>query len=177
MKIKILALLCLSVILTSCGDGSEDILPDDTVGKSTTVITGAISTTLEYEAEFTHTILSSVGTTMSMNFGNSGQTESVVIFSLIDLNKQGFTSGTYNYTGPTSDPDLTSYFSGYYLDNITNAAYFINDNANAVNKITIKTITDTKITGEYELNLEKDYDGDKVKLVGTFEAVGTTLRQ
>ena len=98
-------------------------------------------------------------------------------FSLVDLNKQGFTTGTYNYTGPTSDPDLTSYFSGYYIDTNPEASYYINDDANAVNKITIKTITDTKMTGDYELNLEKDFDGDKIKLVGTFEAVGTTLRQ
>lgn len=178
MKTNILTLLIVSVVLFSCGDGGlEEIIPVEPAGKSSTVITGAISATLDYEAEFQHTIstIGGIGSQLKMNFGNIGQTESVIIFTLIDLNNdQGFTEGTYTYAGPTSDPTLTSYFLGYYLDE--NDGYFINDDANAVNKMVIKTVTDTKVTGEFELNLEKDYAGAKIKLVGTFEAVGVTTK-
>ena len=174
MKIKLLALLCLSVILISCGGDSEDIIPADAVGKSTTVIIGAVSATLEYEADFTSTISTiDIGlSSLSLNMGNIGQTESAVILTLGEFgNKQGFGPGTYNFN---PDPDAELLFNGYYVD--ADNGYYINSASGLTNKIVIKTATDTKITGEYELNLEIPLSTEKIKLVGTFEAVGETLR-
>ncbi|RLD22249.1 MAG: hypothetical protein DRI71_07765 [Bacteroidetes bacterium] len=174
MKTKIFALLSLSILLFSCGGSDEEIIPDEPVGKSTTVITGAISTTLEYEAEFFGGISTADpgNSSIILNFGNIGQTESAVIFNLIEAgNKLGFAPGTFNYS---NDPDPDIIFFGYYID--ANDSYSINPDAGAVNKLVIKTITDTKITGEIELNLEAGIDGAKIKLVGTFEAIGEIFR-
>ena len=176
MKIKLLALLCLSVILISCGGNSEDIIPADTVGKSTTVITGAVSTTLEYEAEFQSTISTiDIGlSSLSLNMGNIGQTESAVIITLGEFgNKQGFGPGTYNFD---NDPEPKLLFNGYYVN--ADNGYYLNSASSLPNKIVIISSTDTKIIGEYELNLEGGpLFTEKIKLVGTFEAVGETFRQ
>lgn len=174
MKIKILYLLSLIALLYSCGGNPDAVIPDETVGKSTIVITGAISATLEYKAEFIGTI-STAGDGISgytINLGNTGQTESALVFTLDELgNKQGFAPGTFNYT---NDPNTTLAFWGIYTD--ANDTWTINPTASLTNKIVLNTITDTKVTGEFELNLESSTGGDKIKLVGTFEAVGETIR-
>ena len=174
MKAKILVLVTLNFMLFSCGTNPEEIIPTEPVGKSAIVITGTIATTLDYEAEFLHSIstVDTGFTGLTLNMGNIGHTESAVIFRLTEFgNKQGFVPGTYNYT---NDPEAQLIFIGYYADK--DDIYNINGDAVAINKLVIKTVEETKITGEFELNLEAGNNGDKIKLVGTFEAVGETLK-
>jgi hypothetical protein len=174
MKKLNLLILALPIFLLSCGgDPADTIVPDEPVGSSTTVITGAISATLEYEAEFLHSIttVDAGFSGLTLGFGNIGQTESAVIITLLEFgNNQGFSMGTYNFN---NDPNAQLILTSLYIDDVN--SYTINPTDNITNKLILTKIEDNKLTGTFEFNLESP-DGDKIKLTGSFEAIGETLK-
>ena len=168
-------ILFVASFLISCGEDDNGMEPADQNGTSSFQITGAISSSFDSEAEFTHSI-SGIGDGFSgispLNLGNIGQTDNVIVFNITELgNKQGITMGTYNYT---TDSNASLQLTAYFIDD-TNG-YFINPDAGDVNQITILSVTDTQVSGEFELNLEVDGMGSKIKITGTFEAIGETFR-
>jgi hypothetical protein len=108
---------------------------------------------------------------LSINIGRIGATSSVLSLVLSDTdNEVGFKVDTMYMFQP--DPNTTLFY---------NPAYFTADNSYSINPVTsednwIKLINllDNQIDGEFEVNLE-DSEGQKVKLIGNFTAIGNTV--
>ena len=175
MKLKI-SLFLLAVVFMSCEEVIDEIIDDLTTGSSSLTITGDETATITYEeVEFTHAITSTSGgeiSALDLAIGNVGTTETALVMRLGELgNGIGFEAGEYNYD-PDADPIVLT--ATYATDS---ESYFINPlTTNVVNKLTLTTINDIKITGEVEFNLENLDGSKKIKITGTFEAVGITVR-
>ena len=175
MKFKIL-LFGLAVMLASCEEAINEIIEDLTTGSSSLTISGDEVASLNYEeVEFIHSITSISGSELSgldVSIGNVGTTETALVIRLGEIgNGTGFDAREYNYD-PDADPIvLTATYA------TANDFYTINPlNTGVVNKLVLTKVTDTKIEGEVEFNLE-DFSGDKkIKITGSFEALGITTR-
>lgn len=175
MKFKVL-LFGLAVILSSCEEAIDEIIDDLTKGSSSLTISGDEAASLDYEeVEFTHAINSTSGSEISaldVAIGNVGTTETALVIRLGELgNGSGFDVQEYNFD-PDADPIvLTATYAAaddFYTINPLNTA--------VTNKLVLTRITDTKVEGEVEFNLE-NFDGSKkIKITGSFEAVGITTR-
>ena len=160
----------------SCEETIDEIIEDLTTGSSSLAVTGDETATINYEeVEFNYAITSTAGSEISaldLAIGNIGTTETALVMRLGELgNGTGFDTGEYNYD-PDADPIVLTATYATATD-----FYTVNPLVtNVVNRLTLTTIADTKITGEVELNLE-NFDGSKkVKITGSFEAVGITIR-
>ncbi len=169
-------LITLALINFSCNkDEDGDMLPDDPVGTATFTVSGAESASLNYDVvEFTYLVNSVSGSELSsltVYIGNIGTTETAFKIELGEFgNTNGFSPGTYSLADVTDD----FLFISLYVteDDI----YTLNQASTEVNSITLTKVTDTKIEGSFEVNLEQSVSGAKVKLKGTFEAVGEALK-
>jgi len=172
MQNRLFQLLTLVTIafMVSC---DEEIRPNP-VGSSNVTISGAETGTINYsEVDFRYSIntLGRSESTLSINIGRIGATSSVLSLVLSDTdNEVGFKVDTMYMFQP--DPNTTLFY---------NPAYFTADNSYSINPVTsednwIKLINllDNQIDGEFEVNLE-DSEGQKVKLIGNFTAIGNTV--
>ena len=167
----LLILLVPFVFIVSCGKGDEDEI--EISGSSTLTVTGAEPATItDNGAEFTYTISSVSGgeiSDLTINMGNYGTTATALQIKLSELdNTTGYDETTYNYL-----PESTTFFftSIYVTDN---NSYSIKSGSELTNSLTITEISDEIVKGTFEVNLES-FDGDQIKLTGSFEAVGETL--
>ncbi|XOV95272.1 MAG: hypothetical protein ACFHWX_11295 [Bacteroidota bacterium] len=165
-------LLILLVFAISCNEGSEDEQPD-LPGTSTITVSGAESGTINTNgAEFTYTVSSVSGgefSDITIYMGNYGTTETALQVKINELNNtSGFDKGTYNYDAGSTTFFLTSV---YVTDN---NSYLISPGTDLTNKLTLTSIASNRVKGSFEVNLES-FDGDKVKLTGSFEAEGETF--
>ncbi len=172
-------LFVLSIFLFSCND--EEGMDPEVKGTATFTVSGEISQSLDYEeVEFAYTVSSVSGgeiSSFTLYLGNYPATETALSISIVEQgNATGFDEKTYTYEELTS-ASTSSSTSGFISTYITESdAYSINPDAGEVNKLTFKKITDSLIEGSFELNLENNSSKEKIKLTGTFEAVGEAAK-
>ncbi|MEQ8880240.1 MAG: hypothetical protein RLQ12_11430 [Cyclobacteriaceae bacterium] len=172
---KIVPFLFSFILFIACNE-SEDEIPDGQEGKATFTVSGAESGTLEFnqEIEFAYSVSSVSGgeiSVLEIYIGNYPTTPSSLKISIVEQgNSSGFEERKYTYE-EMSSTEFVGFISLYVSEN---AAYSINPEAGAVNQITYTKISNTKIEGSFEVNLEESISGsgEKIKITGTFEAMG-----
>lgn len=158
----------------ACNEG-EDGDPDEGVGTATFTVSGATSAEFTFNEEvlFTYSVSSVSGgeiSTLGVTIGNIPTTPSALSITILEAgNSTGFEEKTYTFE-ELSDETSFGFISTYVSED---KSYVINPDAAVVNKITFTKISNDKVEGSFEVNLE-DFTGDggKIKITGTFEAVG-----
>ena len=167
MKKIYLLLLALPFILFSC-DSVDDLL---STGQFDSKITGSITKDFNGEAAFVHAItVTGTPQSSSLAIGLStvaSQSESIVLGITEDGNIDGILAGTYTFnasttTGPQFLPSYIVDQDIWYPD------------PSAVSKVVISSVGESIVKGTFELNLIDALQTDKIKIIGTFNAIGTT---
>lgn len=176
----IILLTFAAFLFQGCDEAIEAIIPDDPTGTTSLTVTGALSKSVSHEeVEFqSSAIQESKISGLDLYIGNIGTTETAIRVTLSDLdNGELFNVGTYNYV---NDPNTTFIFIAQYFDTDDNF-YQINVVDPGVNKLVITEVKNgldnAVLKGEIELNLvNSDGLSDQIKIVGTFEAIGTAIQ-
>lgn len=166
MKKINLILLALPFLLFSC-DSVDELL---STGQFDSKITGSITKDFNGEAAFAH-IITVDGTPQSSSLTIAlstieSQSESIALGLNEEGNIDGIAAGTYNY-----DAAGSIFFPIYSKDQ---ALWY--PDGSLTNKVVLSSVGGTIVKGTFELNLNDDItlQGEKIKIVGTFSAVGTT---
>ncbi len=171
-SLKIIPFIFSLILFIACNDGEE--MQATVEGSATFTVSGAESGTLEFneEIEFAYSVSSLSGAEISVleiYIGNYPTTPSALKISIVEQgNANGFEEKTYTYEEMTST-EFVGFISIYVTES---GAYSINAEASAVNKITYTKISNTEIEGTFEVNLEENTSGEKIKLTGSFTAAG-----
>ena len=167
MKKIIPILLALPLFLFSC-DSVDDLL---STGQFDSKITGSVTKDFNGEAAFIHKITvdgtpQSSKLTIALSTIES-QSESIGFELYEEGNIDGIVAGTYtsNAAGTTGPVFTPVYLNGQEL-------WFAD--GSSTNKIVISSVGGTIVKGTFELNLTDLLGTEKIKIVGTFNAVGTT---
>ena len=165
MKKIILILLALPLFLFSC-DSVDDLL---STGQFDSKITGALTKDFNGQAGFVHSFPGDGTQSSSLTIALStvaSQEEGIVLGLIEDGNIDGIEAGTYNY-----DAAGSIFFPVYSKDQ---ALWY--PDGSLTNKVVISSVGETIVKGTFELNFNDDIllQGEKIKIVGTFNAVGTT---
>lgn len=167
MKKIILILLALPLFLFSC-DSVDDLL---STGQFDSKITGSVTKDFNGEAAFVHLItIDGTPQSSSLTIGLStieSQDESIALDLTEIGNIDGIEAGTYTVdaagtTGPIFTP---LYINGQEL-------WFAD--GSLTNRVVISSVGGSIVKGTFELNLTDLLGTEKIKIVGTFNAVGTT---
>lgn len=162
MKKIILILLALPLFLFSC-DSVDDLL---STGQFDSKITGAITKDFNGQAAFEHKITIDESSLTIALSTIASQEEAIALALIEDGNIDGIVAGTYNYdaAGSIFIPLYTKDQGLWFPD------------GSLTNKIVISSVGETIVKGTFELNFNDDIllQGEKIKIVGTFNAVGTT---
>ena len=167
MKKIILILLALPLFLFSC-DSVDDLL---STGQFDSKITGSVVKDFNGQAAFVHSfpgdgIQQSSSLLIALSTIES-QDESIALDLTEVGNIDGIEAGTYNVDAPgTTGPIFTPlYINGqelWYAD------------GSLTNKVVISSVGESIVKGTFELNLTNLLQTEMIKIVGTFNAVGTT---
>lgn len=168
---RILVIIVFSTILWSCDSSVEDIIQDELEAVGEFTVTGAKATasTEEYPVEIFYLSQGSgetAITSLQVSIGNVGQTDDVVVINLNELgNGDGFQATTYNYT---SDVNANLQLISYYAD-ADDIWQILEDAASLTNKLTITSISENRVKGNFEFNFQKAFETDLIKITGSFE--------
>jgi hypothetical protein len=167
-SIQLLTLLVFTFFVSCIGD---DNIPVVKPGSSDIIFSGAESGIIDFtEVSFDYYLISRPTVSqsdLSVRVGNVDKGK-VLLMQLFDSSSsQGFKEDSvYNYQPNQNDP-FSFNVAFFTADN----SYDINPEATEANWIRLTKILDTEIEGEFEANVENN-NGDKVKLTGTFLAIG-----
>ncbi|MEN8249951.1 MAG: hypothetical protein ABFS32_13540 [Bacteroidota bacterium] len=164
---RVLMLMAFTIVLWSCGSNQVEPEPELTETNVDFTVTGAKSTssTTDYPAEITYITLGGFSS-LKVSIGNIGQTDDAFTFTVAELeNSDGIEPGTYNYT---TDENANIILTALYADN-DNFWLIYEQAIDLPNQVTINTISNSMIKGEFEFNFQNDNSTDLIKVAGTFE--------
>jgi len=165
MKKTILLLLALPFFLLSCKDALDDV---KSIGTFTSTITGDVEKQFDGTAAFVHTITSSgtdQGSLLPIALSKVTDQSEAIGLGLANFLADGVKEGTYNF-GNTELIFLPTYV-------VDQANYSVPD-PTKTNQVIITSLTDVRVKGSFEVNLIELTTQKSVKIVGTFDALGTT---
>ena len=165
MKKIILILLALPLFLFSC-DSVDDLL---STGQFDSKITGALTKDFNGQAGFEHKFNVDESSLKIILSTIESQSETIVLLLTEDGNIDGIEAGTYTY-------DVAGTTGAIFIPAYLNDPDLWRPDGSLTNKVVISSVGETIVKGTFELNFNDDIllQGEKIKIVGTFNAVGTT---
>lgn len=164
MKKLMLILLAIPFLLFSCEETLNEL---STIGTFQSTITGDIEKEFDGTAAFVHTITTAApeGSILAIGLSKLSDQSEIIALGVSNLLADGVNVGTYNL-GSSETLFLPSYTVGQESYNLPDPTL--------TNKIVISSVENTRIKGTFEVNLIEFTSQKTVKIVGTFDALGTT---
>ncbi len=163
---KILPILfALSFLLFSCKETLDELT---SIGTFSSTITGDVEKQFDGTAAFVHTITASgtdQGSLLAIVLSKVTDQSEIIGLGITNFLADGVSVGTYN-VGNTELIFLPTYQvdqENYSLPDITKT-----------NQVIISSVNDTRVKGSFEINLIEITTQKTVKIIGTFDALGTT---
>lgn len=167
MKKLALLLLITPFILFSCQDALDEL---SSIGTFQSTFTGDLAQQFDGEAVFVHTITEQAtpqGSSLIIALSKASSQDEAIGLSLTDETTVGITAGTYELNSSGSG---TIFLPIYTASQVT---YGIPDPLKT-NKLIISSVENLRVKGSFEVNLIEISSQKSVKIVGTFDALGTT---
>ena len=167
MKKSILLLLAIPFLLFSCKDAIEEL---SSIGTFKSTFTGDVAQQFDGTAAFVHSIKVNTtpnGSSLAIVLSKATNQDELIALTLSNSSTDGITAGTYSYDalggGTLFIPFYSNEQESYALPAVT-----------LKNEVIISSVIDSRIKGSFEINLIEITSQKAVKIVGTFDALGTT---
>ncbi len=168
MKKSLVILIIIPVMLFSCKKTLEEL---STIGTFTSTISGNVSGQFDGSAAFVHNITANTtpnGSLLSVALTKASDQTQVITLTLTNSSKTGIVAGTYDYDLGSNSDDL--FIAAFKNDQETYSV----PAQSLISRITLTSVEDLRVKGEFELNLVDLVSNETVKIVGTFDAAGIT---
>lgn len=168
MKKSLLILLVLPIVLFSCKDALDDLT---SIGTFKSTFTGDVEKQFDGTAVFVHSIKINTtpqGSTIAIVLSKATNQSELIALTLTNSNTDGVVAGTYNYD--VLGGGTTLFVPAYKTD----VDSYILPDVSLTNQIIVSNVGDTSVKGSFEINLIELTSQKTVKIVGTFNALGTT---
>jgi len=167
MKI-IIPILLFATVLFSCKDAIEEL---STIGTFTSTITGNVEKQFDGQAAFVHIINESTtpnGSLLTIALSHVTDQSEIISLSISNITTDGIAAGTYKVD--IQDNKGHVFFPFYETEALT----YNLPVPSSVNTITLSSVADFRIKGEFAINVFDVVSNKTVKIVGTFDAAGKT---
>lgn len=167
MKKIALLILVTPLVLFSCQETLDEL---STIGTFKSTFTGDVAQQFDGEAAFVHAITEQAtpqGSSLIVALSKVSSQDEAIGLSLTNDTVDGITTGTYELNSSGSG---TVFIPVYTNDQET---YGLPDPLKT-NKVTISSVENLRVKGSFEVNLIEITSQKSTKIVGTFDAVGTT---
>jgi len=168
MKKILLILFALPFFLSSCEDTLDSIT---SIATFESAITGDVEKQFDGTAAFVHVINESTtpnGSILSIALSLATDQSELISLTVSNVTTDGIAAGTYK-VGVLDNKGHV--FLPFYE---TEAITYNLPVPSAINTITISSVTDLRVKGEFEINVFDVVSNKTVKIVGTFDAAGKT---
>lgn len=163
MKKSLLILLAAPFFLLSCQETLDEL---SSIGTFKSTFTGDVAQQFDGSAAFVHNITTAApeGSILAIGLSKLSDQSEIIALGVSNLTADGVNVGTYNL-GSSETLFLPSYTVGQesHLPDPT-----------LTNEIVISSVDNTRVKGTFEVNLIEVTSLKKVKIIGTFDALGTT---
>lgn len=168
MKKSILILLAVPFLLFSCKEVLDELA---SIGTFKSTFTGDVAQQFDGTAVFVHSIKINTtpnGSSLGIVLSKTSNQDELIALTLTNTSTDGIIAGTYNSDASASGSTL---FAPLY--SVGQESYSLPD-VTLKNQVIISSVGDTIVKGSFEINLIEISSQKTVKIVGTFDALGTT---
>lgn len=168
MKKLALLLLVAPIALFSCQETLDQLA---SIGTFKSTFTGDVAQQFDGTAVFVHSIKINTtpnGSSLGIVLSKASNKDELIALTLTNTSTDGVIAGTYNYDAIAGGSTL---FAPLY--NVGQESYSL-PNVTLKNQVIISSVGDTIVKGSFEVNLIEISSQKSVKIVGTFDALGTT---
>lgn len=171
MKKLVFILLVTPILLFSCQETLDELA---SIGTFKSTFTGDVAQQFDGTAAFVHSIKVNItpnGSSLGIVLSKASNQDELIALTLTNTSTDGIIAGTYSYDALSGGSTL---FVPFY--NVDQESYSVPD-VTLKNQVIISSVGDTIIKGSFEVNLIEFSSQKTVKIVGTFDALGTTEKE